>query len=294
MKKIIASIILAPTLSMAGTEGSFIDTPKVMTSNVYHMENRYYSDLLGRFLTTDRKKKVNGEYNYANANPMIYIDPTGNNAMLKALENIAEFIVAAAATAVVPEIAPIVDSEVAISEVTAGSLTIDETVSASSGLLIPELSEARNIGTTVDQSANSVIDGSNSEAHQLEGIKDSLAGDPNQTEVKEPLTDEREGTISKEIETQDKEKIAYEPKKESKNGVEKKDNRKQSEDKKSDDEDSEEQKKTITQKIIGFAKSAAKEVASQGVMVGAMMEGPEIIKDIFKSSPPVQPAQKPL
>ncbi|WP_221897805.1 RHS repeat-associated core domain-containing protein [Bathymodiolus japonicus methanotrophic gill symbiont] len=279
---------------MAGTEGSFIDTPKVMTSNVYHMENRYYSDLLGRFLTTDRKKKVNGEYNYASANPLIYIDPTGNMPMIKVFEEVGEVIVALAATAVVPELSPIIDSEVAISEVTASSLTIDETVSASSGMLIPELSDAKDIGTTVDQSTNSVIDGSNSEVHQLKGIKDSLAGDPNQTEVKEPLTDEREGTISKETETQDKEKIAYEPKKESKNGVEKKDNRKQSEDKNSDDKDSEEKKKTITQKIIGFAKSAAKEVVSQGVMVGAMIEGPEIIKDIFKSSPPAQPAQKPL
>lgn len=54
----------------------FLDK-QFISNGVYHLNDRYYSQSLGRFLTQDPKKSISSEYGYVKGNPIMESDPTG-------------------------------------------------------------------------------------------------------------------------------------------------------------------------------------------------------------------------
>lgn len=318
MIKTITSLLMVSNVSLAAIQPNFVDSEKA--SNIYHMNDRYYSPILGRFLTTDIKKQVFAEYNYTNGNPINNFDPSGDT-ITSLLEEVGGAIAGVVIGVELPPLGAELIAEDIVTETTITSLTSEEIGSAAEGSVLGLANSGKSVEGGLQKVVNEVIHTADASDQKIAEIGDGLENnaentssslsngrdnpsgslnygndkffDPKEEEFFDPVDNsDSESGYGSDIDDRDN---AIEDDDLDDNDIEdddiKDDDKSQHDDSK--DKAKDEKKLTAKQKIKGHVLSILKELGIQGVLFGGISEAPAAIKYFEGSGGKSAPTPKP-
>lgn len=305
---------MASNVSLAAMQPNFVDSEK--TSNIYHMNDRYYSPVLGRFLTTDIKKQIFAEYNYTSGNPINNFDPSGDT--ITSLIEEAGGIVAGLVIGVeLPPLGAELIAEDIVTETTITSLTSEEIGSAAEGSVLGLANSGKSVEGGLQKVVDEVIHAADSSDQKIAEIGDGLENNAESTSSS--LSNGRNdsyGTVNygndKFFDPKEEEFFDPMDNSDSESGygsdIDDRDNSIEDDDLDNDDnpepddkpethdskdKTKDEKKLTTKQKIKGHVLSILKELGIQGVLFGGISEAPVAIKYFEGSGGKSAPTPKP-